>query len=332
MRRRTNPAMLALAAVALAGLAGGCAGKGKAGEADSEAATAAVVSVRVARLKEIAIPSVVSAQGTWRSSIEVVANAPFAAIVESFTPRVGDHVRKGETIAQLVTRESHAALRGAALMERQSTNSASQDEARRAVAQAQHDLVRVPFVAMASGIVVRRAVDPGAEVAEGAELCALVPEGGLVFEAHTPLSEVGRVAVGMPASITMEGGVVRRAVVQRRLPNTSAADQSALVWLSPVGKEPVGALDQFGSAVIEVGAQRHATAVPDSALVEDDLTGETRVARVDPGGIALWTAVRLGAAVTGWHELLEPRLPAGTRVIILGQHGLPDSTHVRPQP
>ena len=330
MNRCVSATIRLVLLVSLAWLVDGCARDE--GDAGTDAAATAVVSVRVSSVREMAIPSVVSAQGQWRAAVEVAVNAPFAATIESLTPRVGDHVRKGDTIAQLVTRESHAALRGAELMQRQATDGASKDEARRAIAQAKHDIVRVPFVAMAAGLVVRRAADPGAELAEGAELLALVPEGALVFEAHASLSDAGRIAVGMPATITMEGGVVRKAVVQRRLPNTSAADQSALLWLSPVGVAPAGAIDQFGTAAIEVGAQRRVVAVPDSALVEDDLTGEVRLASVDTRGIAVWTVVRLGVASNGWHELIEPRLPPGSRVIVMGQHGLPDSTRVLPQP
>lgn len=318
--------------VCVAVLAGTLAGCGRnADETSGEAAAATVVSVRVAPVQALSVPSVVTAQGQWRAAVEVAANAPFAAIVESLSPRVGDHVRKGDTVAQLVTRESHAALRGAELMQHQATDPASVAEAGRAVAQARHDLVRVPSVAMASGTVIRRTVDAGAEVAEGAEMFALVPEHGLVFEAHVALADVGHVATGMHATIAMTGAPERKVIVQRRLPTTSAADQSALVWLSPAGAAPVGVLDQFGTATIEVGARRRVLAVPDSALVEDDLTGEVRAARVDGGGRAIWTTLRLGAAGSGWHELLEPTLAPGTPFIIVGQHGLADSTRVKPQ-
>ena len=106
----------ALLGAVVALMLAGCARKGE--EAANDAAAAAVVSVRVGPVRELSVPSVVTAQGQWRAAVEVAANAPFAAIVESLSPRVGDHVRKGETIAQLVTRESHAALRGAELMQR----------------------------------------------------------------------------------------------------------------------------------------------------------------------------------------------------------------------
>lgn len=329
MMRRVGLARRVMMLLGAACAAAGCARHG--GEAASDAEPNPVVNVRIAELSERMIPSTVAAPGQWRAANEVTANAPFAATVESLKPRVGDHVRKGETIALLVTRESQAALRGAQLMLRQAKDPVGNEEAHRAAAQARHDLVRVPFAAATSGIVVRRGADPGAEVAEGAELLAIVPERELVFEGHIALKEAGRIVAGMPATIAMEGGVVVKAVVQRRLPNTSAVDQNALVWLTPAGALPAGALDQFGTAAIQVGAPRRVVAVPDSALVEDDLTGEVQVAQVGSAGLAVWTPVRLGAFLDGWHELLEPSLPPGTRVIIVGQHGMPDSTRVRPQ-
>ena len=123
---------------------------------------------------------------------------------------------------------------------------------------------------------------------------------------------------------------------------TAASSNAALVPNSSAGLALGGAgasrtlvvipaAHQFGTATIEVGARRRVLAVPDSALVEDDLTGEVRAARVDGGGRAIWTTLRLGAAGSGWHELLEPTLAPGTPFIIVGQHGLADSTRVKPQ-
>ena len=299
-------------------------------DADSEDPVApTLVTVRTAVLSEREMPSTLAAPGQWRAANEVVVIAPFAAVVESLGPRVGDRVQAGSTIGVLVTRESRAALRGAELMLRQASDATGNEEAARAIRQARQDLVRVPLVAGTSGLVVRRAADAGAEVAEGAELLGLVPARAIVFEAHVSTGDARRVVAGMPAVVAMEGGSPIRASVQRRLPTTSAADQSALIWLSPLGDAPAGALERFGVASIEIGAPRRVLAVPDSALVEDDLTGEVRLARVDPDGSAHWVVVRVGAAAAGWHELLDPRLPPGTLVIIQGQRGLPDSARVR---
>lgn len=328
MRRRSRLLRIASAA-ALAFGAHGC-GHGPGAGADEPAA--ASVAVRVRALETRSFAPIVEAQGRWRSTGEVHVMAPFAAIVESLVPRVGDRVGKGQVVGVLVTRESQAAVRGSELLLRQAADAAARDEARRALALARHDLVRVPLVAGGAGTVSVRAVEPGAQVSEGAELLTLVPPGALVFEAHVALAEAARVAAGQRVQIAMEDGTTLAATVRTRVPTTSATDQTALVWLAPVLPAAPELIDRFGKASIETGAGHRAVAVPDSAVVEDDLTGERRVAVVEPSGIAAWRTVRLGLAKEGWHELVEPVLPAGTRVVVVGQRGLPDSTQVRVGP
>ena len=319
-----------LSALSLSALA--AAGCGHRGAEQDSGAGGPVVPVRVERLTERDVRETVRAQGQWRISDSVTVAAPFKAYVEALRPRAGDAVARGETIGSLVTYESRAALRGAEILVRQARSSAERDEATRALRLAERDLVRVPLVVAATGTVLRRSVEPGSEVAEAGELLTLVPLGSIVFEAHVPRAEAARVAPGQRADVGMEGGGVAAASVQRRLPQTSEADQSALFWLAPAVKAPTGVLGRFGNAAIETGPLHRAVLVPDAALVEDDLTGEVRIARVVPGNIAVWTPVRLGQGVEGWHELLTPPLPPGTPVVIRGQRGLPDSTRVVANP
>jgi hypothetical protein len=295
---------------------------------DAPAPPRTAVHVRVARLTERSFADIVTATGQWRAANEIVVSTPFAATVESLEPRVGDRVTQGETVGVLVTRESRATLRGAELMLRQATDAAARAEAERALALARRELVRVPIVAAASGTVVRRSAEPGTELAESAELLAIVSREDLVFEAHVPASDAARVSTGQTARIAIEGVEPVVARVQRRLPGVGDGDQSVLVWLAPTAAPPPAAIGRFGTARIETGAARHGVGVPDSALVEDDLTGETRLVRVDTSGVAIWTSVTLGRADVGWHELLTPALAPGTAVVVAGQRGLPDSVTV----
>lgn len=312
--------------VACVVMAAGCSRDHAGAAGDGESTVS--VEVRVAHVELRTLAERVAAPGQWRAANELLVTAPFAALVESLSVRPGDRVRQGQTVGVLATRESRAAIRGAELMLRQAGDDAARAEAQRALDMARHDLVRVPLVAAASGVVVRRSAEPGAEVAEGSELLKLVSEHDLVFEAHIPLTAARLITPGRIATIVMAGGNDVRAVVQRRLPNTSADDQSALVWLSPVSAVPPDVLDRFGVATIETGAPRRVVAVPDSALVADDLTGDVLVARVGAGDIAVWTPLRVGLAADGWHELTSGHLKPGDALVIRGQRGLPDSTHV----
>jgi hypothetical protein len=323
MSRHVDRAIVTLALLTVAGCGHG---------ADEEAAVHPVVPVGVERLEERMVRAVVTAAGQWRVSDSLTVIAPFKAYVEALRPRAGDPVARGATIGTLVTFESRAALHGAEIMVRQARSTTEREEATRALRLAQRDLVRVPLVAGGTGTVLRRSMEPGSEVAEGGELLTIVTEGSVVFEAHVPRGDAARVSVGDHARVAMEGGGQVETRAQRRLPQTSEADQTALFWLSPILKAPFGVLGRFGTATIETGAEHRAILVPDSALVEDDLTGVVRLARVAPGDVAIWTEVRLGPGEEGHHELLSPALPPGTRVLVRGQRGLPDSTRVKPEP
>jgi len=290
-----------------------------------------VVPVVVRRIEQGTLREMVKVSGQWRVADSVTVFAPFRAYVETLGPHAGDPVTKGETIGELVTYESKAAIRGAEILVHQARTPAERDEAESALRLAQRDLVRVPLTAPTTGTVLRRAVEPGSEAAEAGELLTIVPQGSVVFEAHIPRGDAKRIAAGQHAEVGMDGSSVI-ATVQRRLPQTSEADQTALFWLTPEERAPFGVLGRFANATIETGAAHQAILVPDSALVEDDLTGETRIARVVPGSIAIWTPVRLGQGEEGRHELLSPALPAGTPVVVQGQRGLPDSTQVAPKP
>ena len=295
--------------------------------AKEESAPPPRVKVRVRALEERMIEDEVLAPGQWRATGEIRVSAPFPATVESLSPRPGDRVTEGEVLGRLVTRESLAALRGAEMLARQASDPAAQREANRAVVLAERDLVRVPLPAPRAGMVVRRSAEAGAQVDDAAEILAIVPLDGIVCEAHVPAILAHRVKPGQGARITEEDGTTRSAIVKRILPSADAGDQASRVWLGSAGGS-LPQLDRYASVTIQVGSPRRAIVVPDSALVQDDLTGKTSIVLVTSDDQARWTVVDLGIPSHGWHELLGPHLPLGTRVVVEGQNGLPDHTPV----
>ncbi|TMQ70140.1 MAG: HlyD family efflux transporter periplasmic adaptor subunit [Candidatus Eisenbacteria bacterium] len=312
--------------MALALLVAGCAKHDDSNGGDKEAE----VDVRTAVTSEREFRDEVVAPGQWRASGEVDVIAPGAAIVQSVEVRVGDEVKPGATVAWLESRESAAALQGARLMLEQAHDEASRAEARRALALARRDLVRLPVLAKRGGIVVRRSVEPGGPIVDGGEIAAIVPRDLIVFEARVAATDRARLRSGQAAVVATTGFPAIAASIQRILPVADSLSQATLVWLSARRGSPLPGLTGFGIATIAVGGPRSSAAVPDTAVVEDDLTGETRIAVVDAARRAIWTRVTLGARAGGWREVRSPPLPPGTRVIIEGQRGLPDSTRVKP--
>jgi multidrug efflux pump subunit AcrA (membrane-fusion protein) len=308
--------IVVVAALALCGCHGG-------GEADDSPADR-VVSVHARAVESRTFRDVVTATGEWRSRGDVVIEAPFAGVVDSLAAQLGDHVAAGQTLCLLVTSEARAGLRA-----RQAQ--VSRADAERALEVARRDLVRVPLTAPRAGTVSRLAVATGGEVAAAEEIMALIPEDGLVFEAHVTSADAARVRPGQRATVAGTDSSPRAAVVSKLLPLGNASDQSTLVWLQPTSTASIPEIGRFGTATIEVGAARVGPAVPDSAVVEDDLTGETRVAQVIASR-AVWTRVTLGAGADDWHEVVSPALAPGGLVITSGHRGLPESTRVTVAP
>ncbi len=301
-------------------------------EDPAEPAADPVVPVHLAAVESRVFEDQVDATGTWRSQGETVVAAPFPCVVLELSVRAGDVVRAGQPLGAVTTLESHAALRGATLLSQEAHDPESRSEAEHALQLARRDRVHVPIDAPQAGVVVRRSIEPGAQVAEAAEILAIVPWSSMVFEAHVPQERRGRLRPGERAVIREQGLPPRAATVQRVLPAADVADQSTLAWLTPATLAPAPQIDHFGSASITLGASHRAPAIPDSAVVEDDLTGVKRVAVVDSTGHAHWRAVTLGAGAAGWHELQPPNLAPGTAVVVEGQRGLPDGSRVKKSP
>lgn len=274
----------------------------------------------------------VDAPGDWRSNGDLIVNAPFDAVVEELNVRLGDRVEAGRTLARLETRESRAALRGAELMVREARDPAARPEAARALALAQRDRVRVPLVAAKGGVVSRVSVASGTEVALASEILTIVPQGAIVFQAKVSPLEAPKVRGGQIGVVVDADGLRHAVSVQRVLPIGTEGDPSTLVMLTPSASQAGIQINQFGTASIEVGTPRRSRAIPDSALVEDDLTGIRRIAVVDKDSRAHWVQAEIGVLSDGWRELKAPALSPGTRLVVQGQRGLPDSTRVRVTP
>ena len=314
--------------LAVLALAPGCSRRLESDESD---AVTAVVPVRTAAVEERTFADGIEAPGQWRSSGDVSLPAPFAAVVESLHPKLGDRMATGDTLGMLVTRESRAALRGAELLVREAHDAASQNEAERAAVLARRDLVRVPIIAPRAGIVTKSSIEPGAEIAEGAEVLAITPFESIVFEARLPAASTRLVRSGMAATVRTIGEPDREARVMRVLPVASATDQATLVWLTTT-RRGTPLLDRFGTVALQTSGSRRSPAVPAAAVVEDDLDGSARVVVVTADSTATWTPVTLGATTAGWRELMGGTLAPGALVVVEGQRGLPDRTRVKPQP
>lgn len=339
--KRARPVLAAVALGLVAFGPGACGGGGSAASgssasgtpsstgaaADSSATPVQVDTVAVRDLEET-----VEAPGETRALRETRVRAPFTGRLTSLSVTDGDAVSAGDTLGTVVSRNSDAALEGAQAMMADATTSRDSADAQRALELARAALVRRALRAPAAGVVLSHAASAGDLVDQGETLVTIADRSSIVFVAQLAQADVPRVRRGEPARIQLTAASRPLAgTVHDILPAASSGTLSAPVRIDFAGGRAPVATGLFGQATIVVAVRRRVTVVPAAAVLRDDVYGTTRVATVS-GGRAIWVQVHTGLQRGDTVQIVSPHLAAGSRVIVSGQVGLPDSTRVRIQP
>jgi membrane fusion protein, multidrug efflux system len=320
---------LLLAAVLAAGCRKGAADPE--GDAKTPAPEDVAVPVRVAAVVRTTLSRVVSAPGQTNALAQQKVRAPFAGTLMELTVTDGDAVRRGQTIGAIVSRETLASVEGAREMQRSARSPEEKADADRAVSLAEHNVVRTAIHAEADGVVLSHAAAAGDRVAEDQELITIAARDSLVFVAGVTQSDLASVRAGQPVSVELAGRPRPVAgVVHDVLPAANAGDFTAPVRVD-LRELPAGtAIGLFGTARITVES-REGVAVPDAAVLRDDVSGVSRVAVVKDGR-AHWIDVVTGLRGAAGTEIVSPALSTSDSVVVSGQVGLPEGAHVTTRP
>ena len=322
-------AALALGACGPAGSIQSSSAPPQPGPASTPVAPAETTPVRIAAVARKSLEVRVTATGRTEALRQDRVRAPFASRLVALHVTDGDHVSAGKIVAEVVSKNSEAALRGARQMLEAAKTEQDNADARRAVEVAQADLVREPLRAPADGVVLSHSAETGDYLDEGEVLLTIAEAGAIYFDAQVSQADLRQVRPGQRARVDLPaaGTAPLKAVVHGLLPAASSANMSAPVRLDFEAPQPRLATGLFGLVTIVVGMQADAVVVPAEAVLRDDVTGVSRLAVVDAGK-AHWVKVRTGIGQEGLLEILDPALPPGQDVITGGQVGLPEGTAV----
>jgi multidrug efflux pump subunit AcrA (membrane-fusion protein) len=306
-------------------------------EAPGESAKAqltpdAPTPVKVARAAQRSLDDVVTGPGHTAAQSQQKVRAPFAGTLLDLRVSDGDVVRRGQAIGAIVSRESEAALSGAREMLREAHSPAEREDAERAVALAEQNLVRKPILATADGPILSHVAASGDRLAEDQEILTIADASSIVFLADLPQNDLPRVRSGQRAAVDLGGG--RRPLsgsVHSVLPGANTADFTGPVRIDLPRSAEQLALGLFGMARITVAHRDNATVVPDAAVLRDDVSGTSRVASVENGRVH-WFPVTPGLRQDGVTEISGAPLPPGASVIVAGMVGLPEGKTVAVQP
>lgn len=322
----------------IVGLLAACSHGGDTPATDAAAAAPADSSIATpvgaAIAERTTLDVTVTAPGRTEALKQDRVRAPFPSRLVSLRVTDGDRVTADEVVAEIVSKSSQAALQGAEDMLGAARTAADSAEARRAVAISRRNLVIHALHAPADGVVLSHAAETGDYLDENEVLLTITEAGGVYFDAQVSQADVARVRPGDRATIDMPamGESHVAAVVHGILPSASSQNLSSPMRLDfspPRAELPIGL---FGTATIVVATRPDVVVVPAAAVLTDDVTGSKRVAVIGGDGHAHWVEVRTGVSQSGHVELQGSAIPAGTRVIVSGQVGLPEGARVRVVP
>lgn len=285
------------------------------------------VPVQLGTARQMTFEETVQAPGATQALFEHKVRAPFPGTVARLSASDGARVSQGQVVAELLSQESEAAIAGAEAMAKAARTPHEKSDAARALELARSSGVTRLLRAPVSGVVLAHHASAGDVVASGDELLTIADPRAIVFVAQVVQTDLPRVHAGDPVTVSLAS--VEKPIpgkVQGVLPSESAAALTGPVRIDLSSQ--VTGVGLFGTATIVTGRRTGALGVPRSALLRDDVSGVTRVARVAADGTAHWVEVRPGLTGGDWVELAGSTLRPGDRVITGGQVGLPEGAKV----
>ena len=314
----------------------GCA-RHNSGEDEGESpAVTPVVAVRTVPLIRGDLETVVTATGNTDAVRKGRILAPIAGTLLSLKVLEGTPVKRGDLVAVIQPRETHAAITGAGALLRGARTEAERVEARRAMELALGGQNNLEVRAATGGIVATRSATEGDLVAENAELVTLLDLSTLVFVADVPLPDVPQVRPGERAILIFQALPDDRfsAVVEAVNPRSDPQSQAVKVRLRFAGedekKKRLLRTDMNGIARIVTGRHAGVFIVPKSALIRNDETDTYTVVVATPDSLARIVPVEVGTRTDSLAEVAGKGLLPGAAVVVEGNYALADSTRIAP--
>jgi multidrug efflux pump subunit AcrA (membrane-fusion protein) len=265
--------------------------------------------------------------GTTVAMRHVQLRAPAAGRLLGFNLQIGDRVRRGEVVAQVLNREVEAAENGLAVARQLDPGEAA---ALTSSVRRNSNIGGVAVIAAADGIVAQRLASSGQLVNEMDPIAELIDPASVYVEAAAPIDDLGLIRPGMDATITspLRPGAQFPARVVAIAPSVSANGAT-----SPVRVEfAAGRLAEAGAPAdvgITIASVPYAIVIPAAALFQDAADGTWHVFVAGADGRARRTQVTIGIR-NATQVQVTAGIKAGDLVITSGGYALADGLKVSP--
>jgi RND family efflux transporter MFP subunit len=243
---------------------------------------------------------------------------------------VAEAAANAERARRLQESGFYSAQMGSQYLTGEQTARARLDAARAKARADEIRLAQTHIVAPDDGIVSARAATVGSLTKSGEELFRLIRGGRLEWRARVAEADLGRIAPGTLATLTLPGGAELRGRVRAVAPSVDPATRDGLVYVDLPAAGDATRAGMFARGAFELG---HAAALslPQTAVVVRD--GFAYVYRLEGSGQAglgkvAQTKVALGRRVGDRIEIVAGLKP-DARVVAAGTGFLADGDSVR---
>ncbi|MDM0112590.1 efflux RND transporter periplasmic adaptor subunit [Variovorax sp. J22R133] len=178
------------------------------------------------------------------------------------------------------------------------------------------------------GVISSRTATVGSVVGAGTELFRLIRQGRLEWRAEVTATELGRLAVGTPATVTSASGAQVHGKVRSIAPTVDSQTRNALVYVDlPGAMNSTSSIKSgmFANGVFELG-RNNAITVPQASIVPRD--GFNHVLILQPDNRVSQLKIETGRRV-GDRVEVKTALPADAQIVVQGAGFLNDGDLVR---
>jgi multidrug efflux pump subunit AcrA (membrane-fusion protein) len=330
MRSRSAPGFFLLAPlILLAALSASACRKPATDEdgAATEAAPKVVLAVSAARVVVKPMRQKLTLIGTTAALRTLTLRAPAAGRAIGLQVQTGDHVRRGEVVAHIISREDEAARAGVAAAQKIDPGEAAALESS---VKRYSSGPGIPVPVPQDAVVSQRLVSPGQIVNEFDPLVELVDPASVYVNAQVPIDQLGLVKPGMDATITspLKPGLVYPARVWSLSPSFSVGGTIVPVWVQFTGPDWISEIGASVEVHVTIKFVPDAIVIPAAALFEDAERHNSYVFTVGADGRAHRTIVTTGIRTPAQVQVTQGLKP-GDLLITSGGYALSDGLEVR---
>lgn len=240
-----------------------------------------------------------------------MVTSSIAAFITSVYVKLGDHVRKGQPLYLLESKERKAL--GSDIKK---------------VDPSLKNFGLITVTAPASGIITTfDKQQTGEYVLEGTQLCTIAASNDLAFQVNVPYEYANLVKPGKKCLITLPDNTVYKATITTPLATMNATEQTQVLLARP-DQDLFLPENLLAKVSFDRSAPGNQQILPKSCVVSDELLKNFWVMKLVNDSTAVKVSIKTGSKNNASIEILSPTFQKGDKILITGNYGLADTALV----